>query len=662
MRKVAQSNMSSTMPGQLWKENHDTFGFIKARQKMIETMNTLGIKNVLLGTEKLPDNTAITNRAPNELSFYQSQQTFKYNRKVEQAADLNNSLYREDPSLVYAHRAELLEITNAGLIIDHTLLIIPPVPAGSVNIHPSIREMFNRKVMHAKTVAERGVALGGIFIENAAQAILTTVQIREIAMEYAKLEMRADLPDAAANIETIKQNLSIDQINDAMSKFSSSESTKEESTNRLKLTNSQAQHFFDVCLGAALTASICDQEIKEQKWNEAWTKFNLHFTKQTTSSHASKRLEEELQALSYNDARKYSSQTIDHFMQELLEIEVQVQIAFQQSELHPPTQIVHPAIVPTAIPADIWHMKYEDLMREIHLLSDNQIQANHPNSILYRRKAQRYNTVLDKLAPPGSLNETFKNSFLEEVNDNKTEPTIKNFVERLKFMEKLRPTNKQQLTTTLLIKSKVVAVNNIKTDAKTPAQKQEQTAQEKMLCKTCKKFRPDKVTYYNRDLLTMHSHQTEDCRHPHGAMNKNSPHKRAKIEVKANSNNEPDNKKDSEEDADTEATEDSNISGDSQQSDGNDSDSSTREIESKRRKLQQLCMRDLANKFKISDNENNRYKCIYGAECTFRHLADRREVGTKLEALRYIQRSRTKDETLRSKLCEAIRAATALPK
>ena len=515
---MRKANPTPALPGKIWISDFDSYGFIKYNPKILETMNSLGIKQILIGNEVLSNSSAIANRAPHEISYYQSQVTVKYNSKVERAEGNNISLYNNDPSIPYAHQAELDMIANAGLVIDPTLLIIPPVPAGSVSINPSVRDMTNRKLFNARTAAERGTPLGGVFIENAAQQIFTTVAIRGIAHEYAKLEMRAHLPDPTATIDTIKLDLSIDQINDAMTKFANSESTKEESTNRLMSTNINAQHFFDVCLGSILTAPICGQEIKEQKWHEAWKKLQLHFTKQTTSSNAAKRFESELKLLSYNDPSIYASQTIDNFMQNLLELEVNSQLAQQMSELHPPMQIIPPSTIPTVVPTAIWHMTTEELIRELHSLPDNQIQATHPHAIIYKRSVQRLHTVLDKLAPQGSLNENFKNSFLEEVNEGKTAATINNFVTRLKFVEQQRPLDQQQLTTTLLVKSKVVAVNNVNAIGKLSAANNNDTQPKpKKHCKTCEKHRPN-ARLFGKGQLLQHTHNTSECFKEHGVM------------------------------------------------------------------------------------------------------------------------------------------------
>ena len=77
---------------------------------------------------------------------------------------------------------------------------------------------------------------------------------------------------------------------------------------------------------------------------------------------------------------------------------------------------------------------------------------------------------------------------------------------------------------------------------------------------------------------------------------------------------------------------------------------------------QRHCMLDLANKFEVVDAAGGRYACPFGDKCGFRHRASRQAAGTARELLRIVSLSGSKDVLLRTRLAEAIRAATDLPK
>ena len=510
---------NSSSPGLIWSEEYTSYGWIKNRQNLLNGANLLSIKSILLGEETVSNVQAIQDRSPSLKSFIIAQLTTRYNNLVKLSTTQNLELYAGEPLAVYEQQAIINGILTAGLTIDHTLLdvLIPPIAPLSINIASSVREKHNIKTRNAKTNAERTAEPGGFFIENANTLALSTIQIRALAKSFAELENRNERPDPTANIETLKTLLSDDEQIEAASKFSQSESNKELSTNRLKDTDTHALYFFNTCMGEAHLAPICGQEIKNRQWREAWIKIETEYTKPSTSNDAVKRLTKDLEDLKYNDSKSFACETIDHFVNQLLEAEAHLQIAKQIHEKTPPTQIIAPATIPTPIPPNTWHLSFEQILIMFHNNTDEEIKAKHPQSVIYRRHEQRIDAVLDKLCATGSGNEQFKKDFEEEVNLNRTANTIPNAITRLKFREKQLPPDKQKLKTVLTSKSKPPLTVNKVSISSTPSSTNTAATD---LCKTCDKHRPNTPSWKRPDILTKHTHKTKDCRLEHGAKHK----------------------------------------------------------------------------------------------------------------------------------------------
>ena len=532
MRQGINNLGNGRQQGYLWPKDHNSFGWIVSRQRILHEANLLGIKNIILGKEQISDIASIQLRAPGEKAFVLSQLTKSYSDSVKSSTERNLQLFITQPLKVYEQEAQNLAIANAGIAVDHTLLdvFIPQIPAGSINVPPSVKERHNILVRGAKSPAERNAALpvGGLFIENNATVPISTIRERSIAKQYAELENRNERPDPNADIDVLKGQLDDDQKTEAASKFSTSEGNREQATNRIKEINKNALHFFNYALGEGHIMPICGTEVKNHQWNQAFEKIELTYTKPETSDYAVERSLEILTSMKYNDPELYEQETLEHYKHRLLIAEVHHQLAKQMHERTPPMQNLTLGAALTPVLSKDWQLDYEELLMSLHDKTDAEIIRMKPHAIIYRRMADRHEAVVNGICVKGGPNENFKNTYKEEVNLKRTEYSITNFMSRVKFLEKQKPQEEQMLQTILKTKSKPITINNISTtkassSSTTDPKGSKEYKQEIRHCKTCKKYRPDIINKFNKKSLYT-SHNTDKCFLEHGAKyNPNDP-------------------------------------------------------------------------------------------------------------------------------------------
>lgn len=381
---------------------------------------------------------------------------------------------------------------------------------------------FNQKVLEAKTVAEKNSPLDPIFIENAITPILTYSERNATAKSWAELENRHLSPTPNATDNELRDSLQGVRQTRAMTNFSLSENSKETSTNRMQDGNSNAAMFFEIVITQHVTNQMCSEQIKVKDWSGAWRKLRKEMTSKEKLIHAATIFEKEINAIVLGDPTIYVSENFDHFLNRISEAEANLQEALQYMETSPPTRA--PAVLggpPAPIPFEQWRLTREQIKETVHNSTDSEIRILYPDAIWYRRGAIRMQTIINgACGKAGSKNDKVKELWLVDVNRNPPleSHTSKSFIARMKNHINHRENSDENNKTVLLVKSKVVAVNNIKTDERTPAQKKGQgVKREDKLCKTCKKFRPDSMLRINRNTFLMNSHNTEDCFLEHGA-------------------------------------------------------------------------------------------------------------------------------------------------
>ena len=640
--------------------------FIKRWSDLKKSMNVLGIENILTGKEILTTTESIIERSPTLLNYLLGEQTELYISSVKEEEANLRIAYDKDPSLSSIHNAILNNLQTNNIAIDRNLTQanIPQPAAGSIAINPLIRLRTNVKLNDAKNNQEKNAPLDPIFIETANTPILSYAETNSVAKRWAELEKRNLTPTPNATIEQLRQELPPSKVLKATSNFSASENSKETSTSRLQELDKNASYFFETVLTPQVTNSICSEQVKQKRWHDAYELIIKKFTSREKLTNAIEEFQEELDKMKYIDPNLYSSEHIDHFINRVAEAEANIQIAQQYLERSPPLLPVALAgAPPTAMPASQWHLTKEDFIKVVYEHTDDEIGMMHPHSKMYRRDNARMLNLINKMCEPaGSENDKVRIAWMSDVNRNPPQDayTTKAFIARMRIAINLRANNETTNQTISVIKVRPIVVNKTTTTpaggSKNPstANSSNNNNQLKPLkhCDTCEEHRPTLQTA-DKQMFIFQTHNTKECKQNGGVMHKQQ----------ISGDQRPNNNKRSIINSDDDNEEEASEADGSEQTQESDEDSeSSRKRREKRRKKQQLCMLDLANKFKVTDNNNNRYKCLYGSDCAFKHLANKQAVGTAPEALRLVKRSFSKDSVLRSKLAKAIRTATDLPK
>ena len=508
---------------------------IRNSSEIKKVMTYLNIQELLERQVILTTTTSIASRSPSLQTYLQGEQRQLYDEATKERTKVILQAYENDPSLQYTHNAILANMRANNIEVDRNLADINiPVPlAGSIPIDGVVRTRTNVKVNHATTQAEKNAPLDPTFVVIVGTPVLSFAEKELTARRWSEMENRHLLPNAQATEQELRLELPSHLVLRATSNFSKSEESKEASTSRMQELNNNAAMFFKVVVGTHVTNSICADQVVAKEWGGAWKSITDKLTSRDKLTSALEIFRDELSDIKFCDNKLFQSEQLDHFLHRLSNAEANYQITQQFVDRSPPMQPAMPGGQQIAIPPEQWQLSREQIQEVVFNYTDDAITARYPNSKMYRRDHTRLQDLIDNLCEDkNGENEKVRVAWMTDVNRGLEPHTAKAFINRVRIDMDLRPNSETNNKTVFLVKSKVVAVNNIKTDENPPALKREQGVkkrEEKKLCKTCKKFRPEATQRFNRNALLMHTHNTEDCFLEHGAKHEEEPSKKVRF-------------------------------------------------------------------------------------------------------------------------------------
>ena len=489
--------------------------FIEHQKAIHEQMQTMKIKDFLIGNAPITSVETISTRSPSYIQFLLGQQDKRWREETKAAFEAHMLNYTNDPTQVYIDN----EIKNAlqGIEINRDLLdnAIPVPQAGSVPIPLVIKELSMKSTFKYTTQAQiNGPHPNSVLAVVIGTALINPAEAKRIARYTAELECRQYLPTPNATTQALENDLPPHSVTTAKSDFSASESSKDLSSAKTHDHTNNIISFFETCIGAPTYNSICSEDIKNHRYKEGWTKIVTHFTSPTQLVDAVSHFEKKRNEIIFSDPTIFDSESVEHYLERCATAEINLQRSHQFLESAIPTK-PNPIAGGPNLPClpDEWQLNM-DQAGDLMTMNDADIKIKYPNSIIYRSHTVRTAAFATGACTDNPENEKVRLEMERKI-ANTGDPslrTLTNLKKRLITDINLDPNRKNEtifLAKPIIANKAITIVNKaIIPDPSKPTKKH---------CIKCKKHRPEAKSNYNKTHLYK-THNTKDCKAEHGAM------------------------------------------------------------------------------------------------------------------------------------------------